>query len=55
MLWVYFLHHRELLGAMSMTAYETVKELMAGRNLRFKRDLEGTRRDDVGEGRPRGP
>ena len=26
---VYFLHHRELLGALSLLAYETVKELMA--------------------------
>ena len=26
---VYFLHHRELLGALSLAAYETVKELMA--------------------------
>ena len=29
MLRVYFLHHRELLGALSLAAYETVKELMA--------------------------
>ena len=29
MLRVYFLHHRELLGALSLVAYETVKELMA--------------------------
>ena len=28
MLRVYFLHHRELLGALSLAAYETVKELM---------------------------
>jgi len=26
---VYFLHHRELLGALSLAAYQTVKELMA--------------------------
>jgi hypothetical protein len=25
---IYFLHHRELLGALSLAAYETVKELM---------------------------
>ena len=29
MLRVYFLHHRELLGALSLAAYQTVKELMA--------------------------
>jgi hypothetical protein len=29
MLRIYFLHHRELLGALSLAAYETVKELMA--------------------------
>jgi hypothetical protein len=29
MLRVYFLHHREFLGALSRAAYETVKELMA--------------------------
>jgi hypothetical protein len=29
MLRVYLLHHRELLGALSLAAYETVKELMA--------------------------
>jgi Putative transposase len=29
MLRVYFLHHRELLGALSLAAYETVKDLMA--------------------------
>jgi hypothetical protein len=28
MLRVYFLHHRELLGALSLAAYETVRELM---------------------------
>jgi hypothetical protein len=28
MLRVYFLHHRELLGALSLATYETVKELM---------------------------
>jgi len=28
MLRIYFLHHRELLGALSRAAYETVKELM---------------------------
>jgi hypothetical protein len=28
MLRVYFLHHRELLGAFSLAAYQTVKELM---------------------------
>ena len=28
MLRIYFLHHRELLGALSLAAYETVKELM---------------------------
>jgi len=26
---IYFLHHRELLGALSLAAYQTVKELMA--------------------------
>jgi hypothetical protein len=29
MLRIYFLHHRELLGALSLAAYQTVKELMA--------------------------
>ena len=29
MLHVYILHHRELLGALSLAAYQTVKELMA--------------------------
>jgi hypothetical protein len=29
MLRVYILHHRELLGALSLAAYQTVKELMA--------------------------
>jgi hypothetical protein len=29
MLRIYFLHHRELLGALSLAAYPTVKELMA--------------------------
>jgi hypothetical protein len=29
MLRVCFLHHRELLGALSLAGYETVKELMA--------------------------
>ena len=29
MLRIYFLHHRELLGALSRAAYQTVKELMA--------------------------
>jgi hypothetical protein len=29
MLRVYFLHHRELLGALSLAAHQTVKELMA--------------------------
>jgi hypothetical protein len=29
MLRIYFLHHRELLGALSRAGYETVKELMA--------------------------
>lgn len=28
MLRIYFLHHRELLGALSLAAYETVRELM---------------------------
>jgi hypothetical protein len=28
MLRIYFLHHRQLLGALSRAAYETVKELM---------------------------
>ena len=29
MLRIYSLHHRELLGALSLAAYQTVKELMA--------------------------
>ena len=29
MLRIYFLHHRELLGALSLAAYQTVKELRA--------------------------
>ena len=29
MLRVYFLHHRELLGALSLAAYQTVQQLMA--------------------------
>jgi len=29
MLRIYFLHHRELLGSLSLAAYQTVKELMA--------------------------
>jgi hypothetical protein len=46
MLRVYFLHHRELLGALSLAAYETVKELMAAAAVEEKGFRPGlTRRD----------
>jgi hypothetical protein len=36
MLRIYFLHHRELLGALSLAAYQTVKGLMAAATVEEK-------------------
>jgi hypothetical protein len=44
MLRICCLHHRELLGALSLAAYQTVKELMAVEEKSFRPGMDSWRR-----------